>query len=129
MLEDLQRTIQLPMPPIKKIKKATVHHCPWKVGSLLAYRIIANKEQLCDHPCYGKYVLLRILDVAKHPLSHVFDTGYYNETMLVGLYNWIGNTIPDPSIVRELSFIPTEKNIANKQFPNLERRQRPHYIQ
>lgn len=71
-----------------------------------AYRIITNSEKLHDHPCFGKYVLLRVVRVQKHPVSRLFDTGYYDESMDVALYNWIGDVILEPGIVERLHFIP-----------------------
>lgn len=106
VLKEFQDVILSPLPPVKKIKKPTVHHCPWPVGSLLAYRIVANKRYLSDHPCFMKYVLLRVIKIEKNPVSKLFDTEYYNESMYVGLYNWIGSTIPDPKIVSDLKYIP-----------------------
>ena len=109
VLKELKSTLLSPMPPAKKIKKPTVHHCPWKVGSLLAYRIVSNKAYLCGHPCNMKYVLLRVVRIDKNPVSKLFDTGWYNESMMVGLYNWIGSEIPDPSIVQNLEYTPVEE--------------------
>lgn len=110
-LSKLRDTILSPMPPMKKIRKPTVHHCPWKVGSLLAYRIVANEQLLLrKHPCYMKYVLLRVVSINQRPISSHFDTGYYDESMLVGLYNWIGDEIPDPEIVSSLEYIPISEN-------------------
>ena len=106
-LDKFQNLILSPMPTAKKIRKPTVHHCPWSVGSLLAYRIVSNK-QLSGHPCFMKYVLLRVIKIVKHPISHLFDTGYYDESMFVGFYNWIGSEIPDPKIVIDLKYIPIE---------------------
>ena len=109
VLDELKRTILSPMPPAKKIKKPTVHHCPWKVGSLLAYKIVSNKEYLHDYSCHMKYVLLRVVRVDKHPVSNLFDTEFYDENMMVGLYNWIGDEIPSPEIVNELEYISIEE--------------------
>lgn len=110
VLQRLKATILSPMPPAKKQKKPVVHHCPWKEGSLLAYRIISNKEKLENRASYGKYVLLRVVKIQKHPLSRKIDTGYYDESMLVGLYNWIGDKIPSPEIVQTLQYIPIERS-------------------
>ncbi len=109
VLDELRNVILSPMPPAKKIKKPTVHHCPWRVGSLLAYRIVSNKNYLSGHPCNNKYVLLRVVRIDKNPVSKLFDTGYYDESMMVGLYNWIGSEIPDPSIVQNLEYTPVEE--------------------
>lgn len=109
VLAELKETLLSRMPPAKKVKKPTVHHCPWKTGSLLAYRIISNKSYLSGRPCNMKYVLLRVVRIDKHPLSNLFDTGYYDESMMVGLYNWIGSEIPDPKIVQSLDYIPIKE--------------------
>jgi len=114
VLKRLKEVLLSPQPPFKKIKKPTVHHCPWKVGSLLAYRIISNKNYLCGRPCNMKYVLLRVVRIDKHPISKLFDTGYYDETMMVGLYNWIGSEIPDPKIVHSLDYIIIENYTPEK---------------
>lgn len=108
-LKELRETLLSPMPTAKKVKKPTVHHCPWKVGSLLAYRIVSDKGYLRGHPCSLKYVLLRVVRVDKHPVSKLFDTEYYEESMMVGLYDWIGDEIPDPKIVRSLKYIPIKE--------------------
>ena len=113
-LSELKETLLSPMPPAKKIKKPTVHHCPWKVGSLLAYRIVSHPDYLQGRPCHGKYVLLRVVRIAKHPVSNLFDTEYYDESMLVGLYNWIGSEIPDPQIVHSLKYIPVNEAVSRK---------------
>jgi hypothetical protein len=98
-----------PMPPAKKAKKPTLNHCPWPVGSLLAYKIVSNKEQLSEHPCFNKYVLLRIVKIDRSPITKILPEEYYNESMIIGLYNWIGNEIPDQNIVEELEYIPFDE--------------------
>lgn len=108
VLSDLKEMLLSPMPPAKKPKKPTVHHCPWPVGSLLAYRIVSCNK-LANHPCFKKYVLLRIIQINRSPITKIFPTEYYNESMIVGLYNWIGSEIPDPSIVEQLKFIPIQE--------------------
>ncbi len=109
ILKELRNILLSPMPPAVKPRKPTIHHCPWAVGSLLAYKIVANKQRLENHPCYSKYVLLRVVKIYKHPLSKLLPCDYYNESMLVGLYNWIGSEIPDPKIVDSLDFITIEE--------------------
>ena len=106
VLQKFRAVILEPMPPAKKIRKPAVHHCPWREGDLLAYRIVSNKKALSTHPCFMKYVLLRVVKIEKHPVSQLFETGYYNETMLVALYNWMGGIIPDSDIVNKLNYIP-----------------------
>ena len=106
VLKEFRNVILQPMPALKKIKKPTVHHCPWKEGDLLAYRIVSNKRNLENHPCFMKYVLLRVVRVEKHPVTKIYDSGYYDETMLVALYNWMGSAMPSSEIVNELNYTP-----------------------
>ncbi|MBR5252228.1 MAG: hypothetical protein IKV52_05345 [Oscillospiraceae bacterium] len=114
VLEELRETILSPMPEAKKIRKPRVRHCPWKEGSLLAYRIVTNKDKLSGHPCFNKYVLLRVARVYKRPVSKLFETEYYDESMLIGLYNWMGSEIPSPEIVDNLKYIPISEYIPPK---------------
>ncbi|MBQ8399050.1 MAG: hypothetical protein IJX08_03690 [Clostridia bacterium] len=107
VLRDLEKMLTSPMPEAKKIKKPTVHHCPYKVGSLLAYRIASSKH-IKEHPCFGKYALLRVIRINRHPITKLAPNEFYNESMLVGLYGWIGSEIPDPEIVKTLEYIPVE---------------------
>lgn len=101
-LQKLKEKLLSTMPPLKKIAKPSVTISPWKVGDLLAYRIksdiIKNMEFL------NKYVLLRVLKVIKHPVSNYGEVKFYNETVLLGLYKWSGNDIPEKNIVDKLKF-------------------------
>lgn len=105
-LETLLHTLNMPMPPKKKIRLPSyVSHCPWPAGSLLAYRIISSDHpHVTNSPYYGKYVLLRIIQIKKHPVTQLAPNDAWDERMLVGLYNWIGDSIPDPRIADHLQF-------------------------
>lgn len=105
LLQHLRDILISPQPEAKKLRKPTVHHCPWKVGSLLAYRIVSN-EQLKGHPCFLKYALLRVVKIDRRPVSRLVPTELYNESMRVSLYGWIGDEIPNPEIVKQLDYIP-----------------------
>ena len=109
-LESLRETLMSPMKEPKKVKKQLGSRCPWKVGSLLAYQIITDKD-LEANPLWGKYALLRIVKIIKRPLSSIIPDIAYNEVMLVGLYGWCGDSIPDPQIVSELEYIPFEDRV------------------
>lgn len=106
--EMLLYTLNMPMPPKKKIRLPSyVSHCPWPVGSLLAYRIISSDHpHVTNSPYYAKYVLLRIIQIRKHPVTQLAPNDAWDERMLVGLYNWIGDSIPDPRIADHLQFTP-----------------------
>lgn len=95
-----------PIPKKKRIRTLShISHCPWPVGSLLAYRIISSKHPyVTQSPFYGKYVLLRIIQIKRHPVSNLVPDALWNESMLVGLYDWIGDRIPESGITDHLSF-------------------------
>ncbi len=107
-LRSLSATMDAPMPPRKNIRlPAYVSHCPWPVGSLLAYRIISSKHpHVMKSLFYGKYVLLRIIQIKRNPITQLAPNDGWDERMLVGLYDWIGDSIPSPQIVEGLNFTP-----------------------
>lgn len=119
VLEQLKNMLNSEQPKPKVIKKATVHHCPWQVGSLLAYRIISN-DRLASDPCYGKYALLRIVRIEKKPISRILPSEYYNESMFVSLYGWLGDYIPDSELADKLEYIPAYPSTAptSMELPN-----------
>ena len=104
--QSLLDTLDTPMPPPKKVRPPSyVSRCPWPVGSLLAYRIISSDHpHVTQSPFYGKYVLLRIVKIKKDPISRLAPDAGWDERMLVGLYNWLGDSIPQPDIVQTLDF-------------------------
>lgn len=111
VLENLKSTLLSPMPPVKKIPKPHVLHCPWKTGSLLAYRIVSSKAKIGEHPCFGRYALLRVVHIHRHPVSSILSDSLYSEMMYVGAYGWIGDQIPDPKIVDQLQYIPLDEGL------------------
>ena len=99
-------------------KSIRIHHkCPWKAGSLLAYRIISSDSPyVTSSPFYGKYVLLRVIKILRER-ENAENDDLFREAMLVGLYNWWGDTIPDARIVKNLEFTPIRvdtKPLLNK---------------
>jgi len=107
-LENLLNTLNAPMPQKKKVRLPSyISHCPWPVGSLLAYRIISSEHpHVTKSAFYGKYVLLRIIQINKIPVTGLAPNDAWNERMLVGLYNWIGDSIPNSKIADSLQFTP-----------------------
>ena len=104
--QSLLDTLNTPMPHAKKVRPpAYVSHCPWPVGSLLAYRIsCSDHPHVTKSPFFGKYVLLRIVKINKNPITKLAPSAGWDERMLVGLYNWIGDAIPHPDIAKNLEF-------------------------
>lgn len=107
-LNQLEELLLSPMPPAKKVAKPTMHRCPWQAGSLLAYEITTDTENLGSHPCFHHYALLRVLRVDRSPISKLIPD-YYTELMMVGLYGWIGTMLPKPEIAQDLEYIAFSK--------------------
>lgn len=105
VIADLKDKLNSPLPDRKKMR-VSVKHCPWREGSLLAYHIVHNEERVKDDPYFGKYVLLRVIQIIKYPVSRIVPEERYDEGMLVGMYKWVGDEIPDPSIAEQLEFVP-----------------------
>lgn len=114
---ELQTLLNSPLPKRKTVRlPAYVSHCPWPVGSLLAYRIISSTHpHVTQSPFFKKYVLLRIIAIKRHPISALAPDDAWHETMLVGLYNWIGDSIPVADITKQLAF--TEITIRDSLVP------------
>ncbi len=104
-LERIGETIQSPQPVRKKIPITKGKHSPWPVGALLAYRICLS-EDLKNHPLFGKYALIRVVQVQRQPISRIAPSSAYDESILLGVYGWIGDQVPDPSVLGELDYIP-----------------------
>lgn len=127
--ELLSENFQTKKAPKYKVKKALGNH-----GDVLAYHLINysseykmkmqrkmyavhhidyTEEQLIDYCCtpwfIGKYVLLNVAGVNRWPISHAIPDLGFNECTVCSLYKWIGNTIPDISVVEGLEISPFEK--------------------
>ena len=104
--QSLLDTLNTPMPPPKKVRPpAYVSHCPWPVGSLLAYRIsCSDHPHVTKSPFFGKYVLLRIVKINRIPITNLAPSAGWDERMLVGLYNWFGDSVPHPDVIHNLEY-------------------------
>ena len=107
----LRELLNSPMPKQKKIPfPKYVSHCPWPVGSLLAYRIISSERPfVTESKFYRNYVLLRIIKIKRNPVSLLAPNDAWNEEMLVGLYDWIGESLPGPQAADGLEFTAISK--------------------
>ena len=94
-----------PMHSKKEPIKPRTIKCPWKKGALLAYKI-STYDKRKTSPFWNKYVLLRIIDIKKWPLSAIKPDIYFDESMYVALYNWVGDSIPTVNEIENLQYIP-----------------------
>lgn len=104
----LEATLRSPQLSKKQITLPSwVKKCPWPVGSLLAYRIISSEhENVRSSHYWKKYVLLRIIQINSTPVTFLAPDTIGSESMLVGLYDWYGDEIPNCTIVDSLEFTP-----------------------
>lgn len=102
---EITKLLSSPMPKRSRITKLRMIKCPWPKGSLLAYRIATNKANSGSR-FWNQYVLLRIVDIRKWPISSVMPHLLYDESMYVALYNWVGTSIPDSAVVQNLEITP-----------------------
>ena len=93
------------MPVQTHIRVFRGRRCPWKEGDLLAYRI-QNEVATSKSNWWNQYFLLRVTKVTRQPFSAVSPDKCYHESMLVGLYNWVGDSLPTPSEIGTLEFTP-----------------------
>lgn len=108
-----------PMPERKTVPRIRPIKCPWEKGSLLAYQI-TTCEKKSNSRFWGKYVLLRVVEIKRWPLSNVLPDLVCDESMYVALYNWVGNEVPKTDITGDLEF--THISILKPllpQFPNM----------
>ena len=103
VLERLKKILLSPQPPQKKVTKPRVHRSPYKVGDLLLYEFGRSGDYL-DSPFLGKKFLFRVVAVNKRPRSELVPDEVFDEFTHIGLYNWNGEKIPEPSIVENLEY-------------------------
>lgn len=117
---------------IKKETRKRFSKCPkyyrfktkWKAGDLLAYKVLSplieweGVEKESDRECIKKahknlrdnYLLLRVIDINKMPVSSVCPELDYSSSAVVMLYDWIGETLPTENEIKQLKFKPIVNN-------------------
>lgn len=103
VLSAIYERLLMQPPPIVSVSKPRVQHCPWREGSLLAYRI-QNSEKFNKSCYWNKYVLLRVIKIVRWPFCKLVADECYSETMLVALYNWVGDELPRPAEIDNIPF-------------------------
>lgn len=111
IMDDLKKKLTSDQSVRKKVKRAPTHFCPWREGSLLAYKAINCPP---DSLIYNKYLLLRVAAITRSPVSVLAPDDGYDERMIVAVYGWVGDHIPDADIVKGLEFVPTSVNAPLK---------------
>jgi len=113
VLEKLKNKLFSPMPPAKKIRKPRQWHSPWKLGDLLAYKVIYDKVKYPQ--MLNQYVLFRVVGIKKEYSSR-FSKEYYWDELYLDLYNWHGFTLPSEKEIQKLHLVA--KAEFEKEFKN-----------
>ena len=105
--------------PRRKVSKPKLERAIWQENDIVAYHLVNIVEdeyrKPSDYWFYGKYILLKIVKVEKNPASHIMPELACDKYMYCSVYDWIGDDIPDISIVDNLNFHPIEYNEARDE--------------
>ena len=103
-----------------KCAKCYRYKTTWEIGDLLAYKIISpmvgwgedvseddkRKLQNAQNFIKDKYILLRVVDIDKNPVSEICPELDYSSSAVVMLYNWLGDELPTEEEIHNLKFKP-----------------------
>ena len=92
----------------------------WKKGDLLAYKVTEPmiewedsikpqvRKRLIESQSRlrNRYILLRVINIAKMPISYICPELDYASSPVVMLYDWIGDTIPSSDEIDRIPFRP-----------------------
>lgn len=120
VLSDLRSCLQNPTPLLKKIAKPKDLRLKYDwlaAGDLVAYQITSHTQE--NYPMYLQYALLKVLKKTQVPISKIVKNIAYWETVVFGLYGWIGPEIPNPAIESKLEFIPFRVLKNDKFYGNI----------
>lgn len=113
---------------IKKEKRKRFPKCPlyyrhktkWEEGDLLAYKIVGPLFEYDDiedesvrtrivktqKEIVDKYILLRVVEVDKTPVTPICPELDYSSIAVVMLYDWVGDTLPTETEISCLKYKP-----------------------
>jgi hypothetical protein len=87
----------------KKVPKPDSYSKPrWQIGDLVLSQIAPNAND--GYWYINKYVLYRVVKINQEPLSNIAPDLAYCEFAYGVLYDWIGDEVPNVSIVKDLSY-------------------------
>ena len=119
VLNNLKEQLTGEQPPRKKVSKPKRVKAIWQENDVVAYHLVNIVEdewrKPYDYWFYGKYILLKIVKVNKNPMSKIMPELAYDEWMYCSVYDWIGDEVPDFSIIDELNFHPIAYNEGRKE--------------
>lgn len=112
VLEKLEEKLNSPQPIEKKVSKLTLTKAKWKTGDILLYKIRNELNEKEVDKWENKYVLLKVVGMWKSNIGSL-PRKYSHEHNTAKIYNWVGDSVPDLSIINKLNFI-MNRNIFGK---------------
>lgn len=130
VLQTLREKLLTEVNPVRKIPKCPSYYrtkTKWKVGDLLAYRILQDfscwaddeyesnrKVAECREKMEGKYFLLRVVENGQRPVTRLYPELDYTSWSCFMVYDWTGESIPSEKEIKNLPF----KKIVAHLLPN-----------
>jgi hypothetical protein len=105
ILDKLKEKLLSPPKPRKKVSKPSWWRFArpvWKMGELLLAQVGGQGDE--DKWWFNKYMLYRVAHIDRQSASKIKPDLSYQEYPSGALYNWIGDEIPSPEIVKDLDF-------------------------
>lgn len=130
VLQTLKDKLLHEINPVKKVAKCPAYYrskTKWNVGDLLAYRMLEKYPHLaeseyensrklgeCREMLEGKYVLLRVVENKRKPVTELYPELDYMSWSNIMLYDWMGEEIPSEEEIKKIPF----KKIVCTRFSN-----------
>lgn len=106
--------------PRRKVPMPKRFKALWHENDVIAYHLVNIVDnqwfKKSDFWFYGKYILLKIVNIQKVPMSKIMPELICDEWMYCSVYDWIGDEIPDLEIINNLNFHPLEFNAFRQEY-------------
>jgi len=102
VMRDLKEKLLAPPLPKRKVPKPRTSKPRWKIGDVVASKIVYPEYEY--RWFFNKYVLYRVVRLNTSDVSFLKPGLAYNEWVFGALYDWIGDEIPDVSIIKDLDY-------------------------
>ena len=102
VLNDLRDKLLASPLPKRKVAKPFYQKPRWKLGDVVASQIVLSGYK--DEWYYNKYVLYRVAYLETSSVSTLKPDLAYSESAFGALYDWVGDEIPDPAIIKNLDY-------------------------
>lgn len=110
ILFELQRKLNSPQPPEKKIPQYRLYKCEWRIGDVFAYQF--NSEYAKDNGFYRKYIYFVKVDEKVWYPGHIVPVVY--------VYKKVDDAMSDMDSFKNIGFIPQfYEPTAYKNYPEM----------